>query len=311
MTVSALKSSITTKTIPHILVFTGDEWKVQQIYIQQIAKIFNLPIARLDSAVEVLSKVNKTSLLRTAYLYVVSNDKEYLNEEQLQSAIKKEIGENYLILQYTSVDKRIKFFKEADYVEFEVLPEDQLIKYIKKEIDLSDKNCKKLIEVCEGNYGRCLLEIDKIKYYSRCMYAYPNTDKYNIAFSNLLEDGTIYQPPKDAIFDFVDAVLNRDLQVFDLLKQSFAVGEAVLVMLSVLYTNTRALYQVQTCKSNDISKATGLTTWQISNAKKHLNVYTDEDLLYLLSVIRKCEKGIKTGVIDEQFVMDYILVQIL
>ena len=308
MTVSALKSSITTKTIPHILVFTGDEWKVQQIYIQQIAKIFNLPIARLDSAAEVLSKVNKTSLLRTAYLYVVSNDKEYINEEQLQNAIRKEIGENYLVLQYTSVDKRIKFFKEADYIEFEVLPEDQLIKYIKKEIDLSDKNCKKLIEVCEGNYGRCLLEIDKIKSYAQ---GFVGNYGYDNFFQMLLEDGTIYQPPKDAIFDFVDAVLNRDLQVFDLLKQSFAVGEAVLVMLSVLYTNTRALYQVQTCKSNDISKATGLTTWQISNAKKHLNVYTDEDLLYLLSVIRKCEKGIKTGVIDEQFVMDYILVQIL
>lgn len=308
MTVSALKSSITTKTIPHILVFTGDEWKVQQIYIQQIAKIFNLPIARLDSAVEVLSKVNKTSLLRTAYLYVVSNDKEYLNEEQLQSAIKKEIGENYLILQYTSVDKRIKFFKEADYVEFEVLPEDQLIKYIKKEIDLSDKNCKKLIEVCESNYGRILLEIDKIKRYAE---GFTGNYGYDNFFEMLLSNGTIYQPPKDAIFDFVDAVLNRDLQVFDLLKQSFAVGEAVLVMLSVLYTNTRALYQVQTCKSNDISKATGLTTWQISNAKKHLYVYTDEDLLYLLSVIRNCEKGIKTGVIDEQFVMDYILVQIL
>lgn len=312
MTVSGLKSNITAKTIPHILIFTGEEWKVQQLYIRQISKVLDMPTARLESAADVLSKINKSSLLRTPYIYIVSNDKEYVNEEKLQEAISKEIGNNYLILQYSSVDKRIKFFKTFDYVEFDLLSDEMLMKYIRREIDLSDKNCIKLIEACEHNYGRILLEIDKIKQFqSACSKRNKEKKSYDACFLQLLNEGAIYQPAKDAIFDLVAAILDRDLTAFDLLKQSFAVGEAVMVMLSVLYNNTRMVYQVQTCASNDISKATGLTGWQINNAKKHLNVYTDDDLLYLLSVIRKCEKGIKIGVIDEQFVMDYILVQML
>ena len=40
-----------------------------------------------------------------------------------------------------------------------------LIKYIQREIDLSERNCKRLIDICDGNYGRILLEIDKIRRY--------------------------------------------------------------------------------------------------------------------------------------------------
>lgn len=139
-----------------------------------------------------------------------------------------------------------------------------------------------------------------------------NVSDYDKAFEILVKDGTIYQPPKDAIFDFVDAVLDRKVNLsYNLFDQCKAVGEAIMVMLSVLYTNAKAVLQVQSCESKDISKSTGLTGWQIQNAKKHLDVYEDWELVDMLRLIHQCEKGIKTGKIDEKYVMDYILGQVL
>ena len=135
---------------------------------------------------------------------------------------------------------------------------------------------------------------------------------YDKAFEILLKDGTIYQPPKDAIFDLIDTILDRKVnQSFDLLEQYYAVGEATMVMLSVLYNNVKALLQVQSCQGSDISKVTGLSGWQIMNAKKHIRKYRNGELVQLLRLVRECEKGIKTGQIEEQNVMEYILVNTL
>jgi len=131
---------------------------------------------------------------------------------------------------------------------------------------------------------------------------------YDKAFEILLKDGTIYQPPRDAIFDFVEAVLAGKVnKSFDLYDQCVAIGEAVMVMLTVLYNNAKAVLQVQTCGSKDISKSTGLTGWQIKNAKPLCGIYTDDELITLLQKIQSCEIGIKTGRVDEEFVMEYIL----
>jgi DNA polymerase III delta subunit len=164
------------------------------------------------------------------------------------------------------------------------------------------------MEACEYDYGRCLLEIDKIKNHAKATKA---EDMLNNVFELLLFDGTIYQPPKDAIFDFVDAILDVQLnETFKLYQQCLEVKEAVMVMISVLYNNARAVLQVQSCESNDISKSTGLTGWQIQNAKKHLHKRSTGELINILKICQECQQGIVTGTIEEEFVMDYILVNL-
>lgn len=137
-----------------------------------------------------------------------------------------------------------------------------------------------------------------------------NMNKYDEAFEKLLEDGTIHQFPKDAIFDFVDAILDRKVnQVYDLFRQCQEVGEGTLVMLSVLYNNVKAVLQVQSCDNKDITGTTGLTGWQIKCAKEKAGVYSNEDLMYLMKLIQKVEKGIKTGLIEDSIAVEYILVK--
>lgn len=135
---------------------------------------------------------------------------------------------------------------------------------------------------------------------------------YDKAFEVLLKDGTIYTPPRDAIFDFIDAVLDRRTnKAFELYRQCLAVGEATLVMISVLYNNAKAVLQVQLCEGNNVAKSTGLTGWQIMNAKKHLNKYSAEELINIMRLCQRCEVGIKTGQIEEGYAMEYIMVNVL
>lgn len=319
MDVASLKSHIKLKTLQTFLIFTGPEWKVQEIYLNQIAKAKSCETKRIDSIADIYSQLRNKSFVQKPAIYIVRDDKELMSNEKLQAQLDGDLlGQNMLILLLTTIDKRTKFYKKYKdtIIEFEPLTDSALKKYIKKEIDLSDTDCQTLIDICEHDYGRILLEIDKIKWYQKSTvdHQWDGVEKLctHDCFKNLLKDGTIYQPPYDAIFDLVDAILDRKVnKVFDLLQQSYDVGEATMVMLSVLYNNAKAVLQIQTYEGDNLSKATGLTGWQIKNAKAHVRKYSDEELIYILKLIQKIESGIKTGKMEDEFAMQYLLTHIL
>ena len=165
MEVTELKAQIQSKQFNPFYIFTGVEWKVQRIYIDQIAKTSGKELAYVDSLADVYSKLGSRSFLSKSYVYVIRDDKELMQNEKLQSELYSTIGDSILILILSTLDKRLKFYKiyKDMIIDFEPLKPQVLKKYIQKEINLSDKNCDKLMEVCEYDYGRCLLEIDKIK----------------------------------------------------------------------------------------------------------------------------------------------------
>ena len=311
MDVATLKAKIKSKQLPSYLIFSGDEWKVQQIYIDQISKVTGKEIRRTDSVVDIYGKLKNRSFVQKPIIYIVRDDKELMQNEKLQQNIEQVLGDNILIHLLTTVDKRTKFYKAYKDVicDFERLSDSMLKKYILKEIKLSERNIERLIDICEHDYGRILLEIDKIKRYVNYLGPAPMFDG---VFEKLLADGTIYEPPYDAIFDLVDTILDRNVnKAFNLLQQSYEVGEATMVMLSVLYNNAKALLQVQTYTGNEITKATGLTGWQIKNVKHCVGKYSDNELIYIVRLCQKIESGIKTGRMEDEFAMQYVLTHIL
>lgn len=167
MDVATLKAKIKSKQLPSYLIFSGPEWKVQEIYINQIAKITGKEIKRVDSIIDIYSQLRNKSLMKKPVIYIVRDDKELMTNEKIQQQLSTILADNMLIHVLTSVDKRTKYYKQYKdtIVEFEALNEAILKKYIKKEINLSDKNCSILIEICEHDFGKILLEIDKIKNY--------------------------------------------------------------------------------------------------------------------------------------------------
>lgn len=305
MDVAELKSQMMSNSLKSFYIFAGNEWKVQQIYLEQLSKMTNKPIVRADSMTDVYKKLMSGSFIKRSYIYVLRDDKDVMTNESLQNQLQSILKDNMLILIVTTLDKRLKFFKQYSdcLVEFEALNDILLKRYLQREIALSDKNFDKLIDVCNHNYGECLLEIDKIKQYGG------NADE---TFRKLLNDGTIFTPPHDAIFEFVDAILDDKVNLaHSLYKECIDCGEAVMVMLTVLYTNAKQVLQVQSCNSSDIEKATGLTYWQIKNASKHKNVYKNRELINIMNLCYQCHKAITSGDITEEFVMSYILVSIM
>lgn len=316
MDVAELRAKIKSNEVPNFLAFTGDEWAVQKIYIDQIAERNHLEKTYMDTVYEIIPKLgNKSFVANNNKLYLVRDDNKFLKDENGWVKVEDLLGNNMLILLITKLDKRVKFaskYKDT-IIEFNPLTPANLKKYIAKNITLSEQNMDKLIEVCEGNYGRILLEIDKIKNYLMVIESkQPSKARYDQAFEHLLQDGTIYTPPKDAIFDLVDAILDRKAKLtFDLLEQCRAIGESSFAILTVLFNNAKAVLQVQTCTKHDVAKSTGLTGWQVMNAKKHLNKYSNKELEFMLKFISNVVHGIKVGTIEEQYVLDYILVRVL
>ena len=317
MNLQALKTDIQMKKLSSFYIFTGPEWIAQNIYVKHIGDITGKEVKHIESISKVYMKLKNKSFLSKACVYVARDDKEFMESDKLQSEIANVLGDNIYILILTNVDKRTKIYKkyQNNMVEFEYFDDKVLTKYIKKEIDLSDANCKKLIDICESDYGRILLEIDKIKRYALLMYPEVGHEDengdYNRSLDDLIKDGTIYNPPYDAIFDFVNAVMQRSSKCWNLLNQSYAVGEANMVLLSVLYNNFKQVLQVQSCKSKDISKSTGLTGWQIKCAKEHLNKYSNRELISAMKLLQEIESGIKVGKIEDDISIQYFLVNVL
>jgi len=308
MDLSALKTHIKNKTFDPAYIFTGPEVGVMDIYIEQMAKAQNATVTRLDGIDDLAKKMHKGAIVKNACIYALRDCKEITQDIDLARKItqKNALSGAILILIYTSIDKRSKVYKEFQdtIVDFQPMKPEILKKYIQKEIQLSDGAYEKLIEVCESDYSRILLEVDKIKRYSAATKCSAEN-----AFAVLMKAGAIFQPPKDAVFDFVDAVLKgkKDL-AFYLLKSSYDYGEATMVLLSNLYNSTKQLLQVQSFKGDGkITEATGLTPFQVKLASERKGRNSTGDLIYLMRLVRDTEKGIKTGTIEEQMAVPYIL----
>lgn len=301
-----VRNEIRQKQIRPFYIFTGEEWQVRKIYIHKIAEIQDAEIVYIESLSEVYKSLSIRSLLEKNKVFVVMDDKELMKDDkQILSLNKDLLNNNVVILIVSELDKRTKFYKTYKdiMVDFPLLEMPVLRKYVHKEINLSEKNTDILIEVCDRNYGRILLEIDKIKRYA---------DGKDESFKILLSEGVIYEPPYDAIFDCVVAILKRQTSLaFELLDECKRIGEPVLTLLSVLYTNTKQVLQVQSFDGRDIEKSTGLTAWQIKKAREKCGHYSISELVYMLKLIHKVEIGIKSGKIDETIALDYVLCNVM
>lgn len=81
--------------------------------------------------------------------------------------------------------------------------------------------------------------------------------------------------------------------------------------MSLLYNNFKIILLIRSCKSNDISKTTGLKSNEIYFNKDKTGYYSIGELVNALRIIQKTEEGIKTGKIDEEISIDYVLNNIL
>ena len=306
MEINTIHSHIVQKNVQNFYIFTGTEIEVQNIYIKKIAECRQLSIRRMNSVVEVVGKLRQRSMFLEPTCYVVRDDTDFLKEEKAWSTVVGMLNKDILILVYTKIDSRSSFSKhfKDTICEFSTLPIETLKKYIKKQIPLSDRNAGYLAELCEFDYSRILLECDKI-------YRYAQETKTSVdnVFRALVIDGTIWSPPEDVVFEWVDAVLQgKKEQAWELFYEAKRFGSATLQMVGLLYTNTKQTLQVQSYEGGNIEKATGLSNYQVKCAKKRANIYYNIELIELMKWLHRVEMGIKVGTFDENIALEWVMI---
>lgn len=297
-----LKTQIISKQLDNIYYFTGEDWKLRNTYIHQIATVKHSKLQYVDSVKEIIGSAKSSSIISGTTCYVIYEDKEYITNEKAWTTLKEIVNHDTIIFVYNTLDKRSKFYKQLKdtLVEFNHMNDDLLYKYINQAISLNIRNSQRLIDVCEKDYGRIMLEVDKIKHYSLI--------DYNKGCEILFDKGLIYTPPKDAVFDLVDAIIKKDTDAFYLYDQCKKVGESNLVILTNLFNTVKATYQVQTYTGNgDIGKVTGLNNGMVWGCKKRVGYRSNRTLLYIMKLVHRIECGIKKGTMEDEISIDYLL----
>ena len=82
MNLAELKQAIVGKHFANVYIFTGDEIKVMNIYIDQIAKAQGRAVVRKDTVGEIVKTLKVSRLTNESNVYVILDDFDFLKQEK-------------------------------------------------------------------------------------------------------------------------------------------------------------------------------------------------------------------------------------
>lgn len=305
MEIFELRNLIMNNECPNLLIFVGEDYALSNIYIKQISEKYNLKIRDVDSLGSVLYENSANELFPEDKLFVLKYCKDAISEEENLTRLKNELKYNKLVMVFEQLDKRVKFYTQNKDIIVSMSPqEEKTFKLmVKSDLKLSAENISQLSKICGCNYGRYKQEIDKIK-----QYADANNIDYDTSFNKLIENSIIKSDIEDVAFDFVNRVLEAKKDLYKYYMKLKSQGESNIKLLGLLYLSFRNQFIVQTVKI-PTTESTGLNQYIINMCRKRSGVYTEQDLRRALDIIQKVEQGRKSGVYDEQDIIDIFLIE--
>ena len=306
MTLLELKQDIMQNKLKHFYIFVGEEIGIMNIYLAEMSNKIGLSIQRTERVDEIYSNLGESLFGKTDGFYVVREDRDFIKAE---SNITEDLGGSYLVLLCNVTDSRLKFFKtyKDSIVEFEKLAPEVLKKYIFRACKLTDSNLDKLCELTGNSYDISMLECDKINQLAH-YWKIPT----NEAFAILLKNNVIYQKEEYDVFKFTEAVINRKPKLaFHIANVLMDSGVQSINMLGTLYQSIKNLLLVQVCENDDVENTTGLDSKQVYFTKKNVGKFTTQKLIEGVHLIADTVDNIKNGLIDEQYAVSYVLVNML
>lgn len=308
-----LMKRISANDIPHFLILFGEEQTILNIYLTHILEATNTKRISADSVSYIMQNINKKRFDKSVRLYVVQDDMAFLKAENSWETVRDTSTKDYIILRYHSLDKRSAFVKknQQNLVEFSRLTKEVLQTYICKDLpDLSEKNSSKLVEYCNYDYGRILMEIDKIKQYLSI-----RTDlTIDSCFAQLDKQGLFHKEIGDITFELTNAVLGgypeTAIQKLDEAKRK---GEPAMMIVSILYNGFRNLLAYQGLGSNKqgAMERTGMTKGELYGCTKNVGGYSIAEVKRNMLKCQEIESGIKMGTVDEDIALEYAVLSCL
>lgn len=315
-----LKRQITQKALLPYYVFTGTELGIMDIYLKDLAEAAGTDLLRVDSVADLIRMAGNKSIISRPKCYVVRDDKDYLSQEKtwVNLITMRLQGRNdRVVIIYTNLDKRSKFLKYHTemncLVSFDPLIPEVLAKHIRKELLLPLEGAKRFAIMCDCDYSRIMLELDKLKTYGKALgYDLTQEAKCDKIHQLALQNGLFYLAPKDKVFEMIDAIGSRQAKAaFTLVNELNQIVDSPLGALSLLYIAFRNMLLVAGAGKGDLFERTGLEQWKAIKAQTHLSHYGVSEVLANLQIIRDTEIGIKTGTIEAPMALEYVITKIL
>lgn len=280
-----------------LYIFVTEDYGIQQ---HRLNEICNKQYINCDTVQEALNRCKTKGLLSNTNTYVVKNDIDFLKNDKLWNV---KLNDNTLILIYDNISKYTKFKnKFKDNIEELKHPDNNtIIKYLNK-YKLNKQNINILISLCKNDLSRINHEVDKIYNYA----LYDNID-INKAFEKLYKHNFIYKEPDDAIFDFANAILEKDsAKAYKLLQECYGVNENDLVFISVLYKQFYKLFVIQ---NNGLPEK--MSAKAVYYFKPYLNKYSNDEIINILKLLCDIDYKYKLGLIPQDCAIEYIVSKIL
>lgn len=303
-TFQELKATLDKGVIQNFYIFTGEEREVLNKYIKRI----DPKAVEASSFNSIVNKLGQGTLFRREVTYVLRNDKEVMETDV--NKLVKLTGPNTLILVYDKIDDRKKFFKSVKgfIYTFDKFTEEQLAQTVIN--NLSDEKfnlgvepgaAEMIARYCNNEVARIELECHKLNHAEG-------------KITKELVSDLIQAPLEDRIFDMVEAFATKKqklaLKLYtDLLQKN----ESHVKILSIIYTTFRNVFLVSSYSNLDnatVAGKTGLTFYQVNNARKLLGAFPLERIARLLKEMNDVEYEIKTGRADINQRVEFLLLSV-
>lgn len=312
MDIATLKEELLNKKVRPSYVFTGDEIALQDVYIDKICEISGLEKVVVDNLKSVYGKLSAKTIIKVPpKVYCIRNDEFYHKDDKIWEKVisGQGQGKNIIILRYTGLDKRGAFVKQHEPIltEFNYLSLPILRNRIQAITKWPTQYCEDLVNMCGCNYGRIQSELYKLN-----IFAKVNNYSMNTAYLEAKKYNMIHKEVGDIIFDFTNAVVERNVaKAYALYEEIKKTDEGPLKLVTVLYNGFRNILIVQsTSQKERTEEILGLSKAQIYVTAQKCDRYTLFELVDIIKLLQKLEKGIKTGEMDANFVMEYLMGEI-
>lgn len=302
-----LQNLIKSNNCPSVLIFLGEDYMLANMYIDSIAKRYNLVKTDVNSLQDVIKGSFKTEFDFENKLFVLKYQKDVASKENLWSKIEEKLHGDMLIYVYNDLDKRTKFYTQNKdkIVNFAPQEEKTFLAMVRGQTKMNSSNVKELSKICKYNYGKFLSELNKIKSYSE----YNNISEDD-SYSQLINSGTIHTENNDVIFEFINKVMSARIDMYKNYMTLKNNGESNILIINLLYTSMRNQFICQTV-TNPNQNSTGLTPYVINTCLRRNKIYSVSNLRKAMMLVKKLEQGVKMGLFDESFIVDYFLVELL
>lgn len=308
MDIADLKDELLNNKLRHLYIFCGEELALQDIYINKIQEISGLPIVRADSIGSIYTRLITKSFIKTKpNLYLIRNDDSYLSKESDWKTLlaTKSFGGNIVILLVSNNKKGGAFDKAHDEIltYFNTMGENILVNRMIATTKMPDEYCKDLVSMCGCSYGRLRNE-----FYKLSMFANLNGISINSAYLEAKKSNFIHADVGNITFDFTNAIVYRKIVTAYNLWKTLKERNETLGIIALLYNAFRHILMVQ---CTDVQARTeqvlGLTSAQIYITTKQCGFYNSVELVNIVKTLRYLEKGIKTGMVDEVYAIEYLM----